>query len=139
MTVCITASTYTANRVFYSTANRAAGSAASHSPTLPSYVEPLQVGAGAPPSVDLSRGRCRSADAGESFAELALLLLRLPLLLLRMRLDRPPLAIVVLGGLTTSTLLNLVVIPAGYLIIYGRGGSQTELVEENKELMLDEY
>ncbi len=50
-----------------------------------------------------------------------------------------PLAIVVLGGLTTSTLLNLVVIPAGYLIIYGRGGSQTELVEENKELMLDEY
>ena len=31
-----------------------------------------------------------------------------------------PLAIVVLGGLTTSTLLNLVVVPAGYSLIFSR-------------------
>ena len=30
-----------------------------------------------------------------------------------------PLAVVVLGGLVTSTLLNLVVVPAGYLLIFG--------------------
>ena len=31
-----------------------------------------------------------------------------------------PLAIVVLGGLLTSTLLNLFVVPAGYLLVFGR-------------------
>jgi HME family heavy-metal exporter len=31
-----------------------------------------------------------------------------------------PLAIVVLGGLVTSTLLNLIVVPAGYWLIFGR-------------------
>ena len=30
-----------------------------------------------------------------------------------------PLAVVVLGGLVTSTLLNLVVVPAGYYILFG--------------------
>ena len=30
-----------------------------------------------------------------------------------------PLAVVVLGGLVTSTLLNLVVVPAGYSLIFG--------------------
>ena len=29
-----------------------------------------------------------------------------------------PLAIVVLGGLTTSTFLNLVVVPAGYALVF---------------------
>jgi len=30
-----------------------------------------------------------------------------------------PMAIVVLGGLVTSTFLNLVVVPAGYALIFG--------------------
>ncbi|MCA8938843.1 MAG: efflux RND transporter permease subunit, partial [Planctomycetes bacterium] len=34
-----------------------------------------------------------------------------------------PLAIVVLGGLTSSTLLNLVVVPAGFMLVFGRGGA----------------
>ena len=34
-----------------------------------------------------------------------------------------PLAIVVLGGLTTSTLLNLFVVPAGYAMVFGVSGS----------------
>ena len=33
-----------------------------------------------------------------------------------------PLAVVVLGGLTTSTFMNLVVVPAGYLVLFGRRG-----------------
>lgn len=33
-----------------------------------------------------------------------------------------PLAIVTLGGLLTSTFLNLVVVPAGYSLVFGRGG-----------------
>jgi len=33
-----------------------------------------------------------------------------------------PLAVVVLGGLVTSTFLNLVVVPAGYLALFGRRG-----------------
>lgn len=32
-----------------------------------------------------------------------------------------PLAVVVLGGLVSSTLLNLFVIPAGYVLVFGRG------------------
>jgi CzcA family heavy metal efflux pump len=35
-----------------------------------------------------------------------------------------PLAVVVLGGLVTSTLLNLVVVPAGYLLVFGRGDAR---------------
>jgi Cu/Ag efflux pump CusA len=31
-----------------------------------------------------------------------------------------PLAVVVLGGLVTSTFLNLVVVPAGFILIFGR-------------------
>jgi Cu/Ag efflux pump CusA len=31
-----------------------------------------------------------------------------------------PLAIVVLGGLLTSTFLNLFVVPAGYLLVFGK-------------------
>jgi Cu/Ag efflux pump CusA len=34
-----------------------------------------------------------------------------------------PLAIVVLGGLVTSTLLNLVVVPAGYVLVFRDGKS----------------
>lgn len=36
-----------------------------------------------------------------------------------------PLAVVVLGGLVTSTFLNLVVVPAGYSLIFGRERSTT--------------
>ncbi len=42
-----------------------------------------------------------------------------------------PLAIVVLGGLITSTFLNLIVIPAGYSLMFG--GSNRELPLESKE------
>ena len=35
-----------------------------------------------------------------------------------------PLAIVVLGGLLTSTLLNLFVVPAGYLLVFGRSDAK---------------
>ncbi|MEZ5979710.1 MAG: efflux RND transporter permease subunit [Planctomycetota bacterium] len=36
-----------------------------------------------------------------------------------------PLAIVTLGGLVTSTLLNLVVVPAGYSLVFDRGGADS--------------
>jgi Cu/Ag efflux pump CusA len=39
-----------------------------------------------------------------------------------------PLAIVVLGGLVTSTVLNLVVVPAGYSLVGPR-----EVIRKNKE------
>ena len=45
-----------------------------------------------------------------------------------------PLAIVVLGGLASSTFLNLVVVPAGYLLIGPRDvkqkSNENELIEE---------
>jgi Cu/Ag efflux pump CusA len=37
-----------------------------------------------------------------------------------------PLAIVVLGGLVTSTLLNLVVVPAGYHLLFGHNPIKTK-------------
>ena len=37
-----------------------------------------------------------------------------------------PLAIVVLGGLVTSTLLNLVVVPAGYALVFRDGKPLTD-------------
>ena len=37
-----------------------------------------------------------------------------------------PLAIVTLGGQLTSTLLNLIVVPAGYLLVFGRGAARAE-------------
>ena len=37
-----------------------------------------------------------------------------------------PLAVVVLGGLVTSTLLNLVVVPAGYAIVFPENKEQSE-------------
>ncbi len=37
-----------------------------------------------------------------------------------------PMAIVVLGGLVSSTFLNLVVVPAGYALIFGAGQPRTE-------------
>jgi Cu/Ag efflux pump CusA len=36
-----------------------------------------------------------------------------------------PLAVVVLGGLITSTFLNLIVVPAGYLMLRGHKGAST--------------
>ena len=41
-----------------------------------------------------------------------------------------PLAIVVLGGLASSTFLNLVVVPAGYLIVFGRSGFRRRIGEQ---------
>ena len=38
------------------------------------------------------------------------------------------LAIVTLGGLLTSTLLNLIVVPAGYLLVFGRGAPRAEKI-----------
>ena len=43
-----------------------------------------------------------------------------------------PLAIVVLGGLLSSTLLNLVVVPAGYSLIFG-GSPNPPRMEHPKE------
>jgi Cu/Ag efflux pump CusA len=40
-----------------------------------------------------------------------------------------PLAIVVLGGLVSSTVLNLVVVPAGYLLVFGRSGFKRRKTE----------
>ena len=37
-----------------------------------------------------------------------------------------PLAIVTLGGLLTSTILNLVVIPAGFSLVFGRTTHHTK-------------
>jgi Cu/Ag efflux pump CusA len=42
-----------------------------------------------------------------------------------------PLAAVVLGGLLSSTVLNLVVIPAGYSLLLGRGPRPVRNLEEN--------
>jgi hypothetical protein len=42
-----------------------------------------------------------------------------------------PLAAVVLGGLLSSTLLNLVVIPAGYSLLLGSGRHTVPNPEEN--------
>ena len=42
-----------------------------------------------------------------------------------------PLAAVVLGGLLSSTLLNLVVIPAGYSLLFGSGPHRIRTPEEN--------
>jgi len=35
-----------------------------------------------------------------------------------------PLSLVILGGLLTSTVLNLIVVPAGYAILHARSGTQ---------------
>ena len=35
---------------------------------------------------------------------------------------RQPLAVAVIGGMTAATLLTLVVVPAAFKLIYGRGG-----------------
>jgi Cu/Ag efflux pump CusA len=43
-----------------------------------------------------------------------------------------PLAIVVLGGLVTSTFLNLVIVPAGYSLIFG-GERQSPRVERARD------
>ena len=45
-----------------------------------------------------------------------------------------PLAVVVLGGLTTSTLLNLIVVPAGYIVMFGEAGMSRS---EDRYLRLD--
>src|SRR5688500_16193329 len=50
-----------------------------------------------------------------------------------------PLAVVVLGGLVTSTFLNLVVVPAGYLLIFGSqrpGVAVADRVRQDEQLVL---
>ena len=44
-----------------------------------------------------------------------------------------PLAIVVLGGLVTSTLLNLIVVPAGYSLIFSRKRRRTTAAQAERE------
>ena len=41
-----------------------------------------------------------------------------------------PLAVVVLGGLISSTLLNMIVVPAGYVMFCGRGSKASEVKED---------
>ncbi len=43
-----------------------------------------------------------------------------------------PLAIVVLGGLISSTILNLFVVPAGYILVFGRADKKLKKQEERK-------
>ena len=45
-----------------------------------------------------------------------------------------PLAIVTLGGLLTSTLLNLIVVPAGYSLVFGRRGAPDEAASPARTL-----
>ena len=45
-----------------------------------------------------------------------------------------PLAVVVLGGLVTSTFLNLVVVPVGYVLVFGRAGFERRTADR---LVLD--
>ena len=47
-----------------------------------------------------------------------------------------PLAVVVLGGLVTSTILNLFVVPAGYMLFFGQGTGQDASVQPT--LLVDE-
>jgi Cu/Ag efflux pump CusA len=46
-----------------------------------------------------------------------------------------PLAIVVLGGLVTSTLLNLIVVPAGYYLIFSKHPPTLKKPENRIELV----
>lgn len=49
-----------------------------------------------------------------------------------------PLAVVVLGGLATSTVLNLFVVPAGYVLIFGRQSIDDFAVSQKKENLNEE-
>lgn len=47
-----------------------------------------------------------------------------------------PLAVVVLGGLVSSTILNLFVVPAGYLMVFGESRKHIDKPSESKETLI---